>query len=328
MSAVKRSVLAALALAFGAASAQGIYPGDAVLVNGEKISYQRFYGFYNEYRNSQGIAVGARGDQLEKLTSLRQEAMDLLIEQALMAQAAEQAGIVVPDAVVEREYQDLRSKFKSELSLEQRLRDEGFTEDTLRAHIGRTLAAARYVDDIRAGVAGISEQELEQYYRDNEIRLTYPEQVRVRHILLTWKPLGTTDDRAALRQKIEAILARARAGEDFAALVIEYSDDYGTKAAGGDTGLFQRGEMVPEFEAAAFALEIGEISDPVETSYGLHILLKEEHLDAYLLPFDEIRDQLREYIVGIRQEQAVDREIERLRAAAEIDILIPLGKRQ
>lgn len=325
---VSTILLLPLVLLAGVASAQGIYPGDAVLVNGEKISYQRFYGFYNEYRNSQGIAVGARGDQLEKLTRIRQEAMDLLIEQTLVAQAAAQAGIIVPDAVVEEQYQELRSKFDSELSLELRLKDEGFTEASMRDHIRRTLAGARYVDDIRADVSELGDKELEQFYRDNEARLTYPEQVRVRHILLAWKPLGTTDDRAALRRQIEAILAKARAGEDFAALAAEYSDDDGTKAAGGDTGRFQRGEMVTEFEAAAFALEIGEISDPVQTSYGWHIILKEEHLQPYLLPFDEVRDKLREYVVGIRQEQAVDREIDRLKAAAEIEVLIPLATRQ
>jgi hypothetical protein len=66
--------------------AQGIYPGDAVRVNGETISYQRFQGFYVEYRNSKGVQVGARGDQLELLKELRIEAMDLMVEQELVSQ--------------------------------------------------------------------------------------------------------------------------------------------------------------------------------------------------------------------------------------------------
>ena len=119
----------------------------------------------------------------------------------------------------------------------------------------------------------MSDEELEAYYRDNERRLTLPEQVRVRHILLTWKPLGTTDDRAAIREQMVPILERARAGEDFAALAREFSDDYATKESGGDTGLFRRGQMAPAFEQAAFALrEPGEISGPVETAFGVHIL--------------------------------------------------------
>ena len=75
-------VCLALALLLYAATglqAQGIYPGNAVRVNDETVSYQRFHGFYIEYRNTKGVAVGARGDQLELLTQLRREAMDLLI---------------------------------------------------------------------------------------------------------------------------------------------------------------------------------------------------------------------------------------------------------
>jgi parvulin-like peptidyl-prolyl isomerase len=319
--------LLVLALLLGVAQAHAAAPGDAVRVNGEAISHQRFYAFYTEYRNSQGVVPAARGDHLERLTRFREEAMNMLIEQALVAQAAEQSGIVVPEDVIEMQFNELREAFDTELSFELRLEDEGFTEESMREHIGRTLAAARYVDDVRVSVSEVSEKELEQFYLDNEDRLTYPEQVRVRHILLAWKLGSTPESRASLREEIAVLLARARLGEDFAALALEHSDDTGTKAAGGDTGLFQRGEMVPPFEAAAFALEIGEISEPVETRFGLHILKKEEHLQPHLLPLDEIREQLSEYLISVRREQAVDSEIERLRAAADIQILIPLGTR-
>lgn len=314
-------------LPWTAATAQGIYPGDAVRVNGEAISYQRFHGFYNEYRNASGVAVGARGDQLELLTRLREEAMERLIEQALVCQAAEAAGIRIGDAEVEAGVAELRDVFDSDASFRLRLEEEGFTEASYRDHVRQMIAAKRYLDDIRMQAAEVSDAELERYYHENERRLTFPEQVRVRHILLTWRPLGTQDDRAAVREQMEPILARARAGEDFAALAREFSQDTATRAAGGDTGFFHSGQMVPAFERAAFSLQPGEISDIVQTPFGVHILRLEERREPHLVPLDEVREQLREYVRGERAESAVRDEIERLRAAADVEILIPIAAR-
>ena len=313
-----------LSLIASASPAQGLYPGDALRVNDETVSYQRFQGFYVEYRNSNGVQVGARGDQFELMTRLRSEAMDLLIEQVLVKQAAEKENIEADPSDVEENIEELRSVFKTELSWNAKLEAEGYTEESFRKHVARMIASKTYLDRIRADVADVSDTELERYYRDNEYRLTLPEQVRVRHILLTWKPLGTQDDRAAIHEQMKPILERARNGEDFAALARELSDDYATKNTGGDTGLFHRGQMVPAFEEVAFALEPGEISDPVETVYGVHILKLEERQESRLLPLDEVREGLRDHVRDEKMARAVRQKIEELRAAADIEVLIPL----
>jgi parvulin-like peptidyl-prolyl isomerase len=147
----------------------------------------------------------------------------------------------------------------------------------------------------------------------------------VRHILITWKPMGTQDDRAAVRKQMQPILERARAGEDFAALAREFSEDSATKGNGGDTGFFARGAMVPEFEATAFSLEPGEVSDPVDTTYGVHILKLEERQAPELVPYDEIRDYLREHLSEQKMEAAVRKKTDELVAAADVEVLIPLS---
>jgi parvulin-like peptidyl-prolyl isomerase len=320
--------LALLVVVAAGAQAQGIYPGDAVRVNDEMISYQRFQGFYIEYRNSKGVAVGARGDQLELLTQLRREAMDLMVEQALVSQAALNEGIEIDPAEVDEKMEALRSVFDDDDSFRMKLEGEGFEDEAdYRAHVERMMAAKIYLDRIRIDASDVSDGELERYYEDNEYRLTLPEQVRVRHILITWKPLGTQDDRAAIRKQMEPVLERARAGEDFAALAEEFSDDYATKDNGGDTGFFPRGSMVPAFEETAFALEPGEISDPVETVFGVHIIRLEERSEPRLLPLDEIREELREHVREEKMEAAVETKIDKLRAAADVEVLIPLASR-
>jgi len=306
--------------------ASGIHPGTAARVNGVEVSYERFNAFYQEYRRPYGISVAGRGDHLDRLTKLRKEAMDEMIKQELVCQAAEATGIEVTDAEVDRAIDEISEPFKTPDEFKRRIQSEGFTPESYRAHVERMIAAKKYLDDIRLGVAEVSDEELEQYYHDNEYRLTFPEQVRVRHILLTWKPMGTTDDRGAIRKQMEPILERARAGEDFAELAREFSDDYATRQNGGDTGLFKRGEMAPAFEAAAFELKPDTISDPVETPFGVHILKLEEHKEAYLLPLDEIREDLRDHIREERMEAAVEAEIERLRTEGEVEILIALER--
>ena len=327
MKKLMRRLLLLLLAPCAASLAQGFHPGDAVHVNGEAISYQRFNGFYIEYRNSKGVAVGARGDQLELLTQLRNEAMDRMIEQALVAQAAERAGLEVAKEEVDSAVDELRSIFDDDNAFIMKLETEGFTEESFRKHIERMIAAKRYLDGIRLEASGVSDTELERYYHDNERRLTFPEQVRVRHILLTWKPLGKQDDRAAIREQMDPILERARSGEDFAALAREFSDDFATKQSGGDTGFFHRGQMAPDFEDVAFRLQPGEISDPVETAFGVHIIRVEERQETYLLPLEEVRDKLRDHIRAEKSEMAVQNEIEQLRAEADIDILVALGPR-
>lgn len=309
------------------AFAQGIYPGDAVLVNGEAISYQRFYGFYTEYRNSKGVAVGARGDQLELLTRLRREAMERLVEQVLVGQAAERARIGVEETDVDAAVDELRSVFDSEREFTLRLEQEGFDPESFRAHIHRMLAAKHYLDGIRLEASAVTEAEVERYYRDNEDRLTLPEQARVRHVLVRWKAPNNAESRDAVRQAVQPVLERARDGEDFAALAREYSEDEATRADGGDTGFFYPGEMVPEFEEASFALTPGQISDPVETDFGVHIIKLEERGAPRLLPLEEIRDRLREHIRAEKSERAVELEIEQLRAEADVSVLIPLASR-
>ncbi len=322
-----RLLLLVLVAAACTVQAQGIYPGDAVRVNDETISYQRFQGFYIEYRNSKGVQVGARGDQLELLKQLRIEAMDLMIEQELVKQAAEKEGISGDPADVDKQIEELRKVFDTDEQLRMKLEGDGYTEASYRRHVERMAAAKAYLDRVRADAADVRDAEVERFYEENEDRLTLPEQVRVRHILLTWKPMGTQNDRAAIHKQMEPILDRARAGEDFAALAREFSEDSATKGNGGDTGFFNRGTMVPAFERAAFSLEPGEVSDPVDTVFGVHIIKLEEREEPRLLPLDDVREQLRDYVREEKMEAVVDAKIDELRAAADVEVLIPLTAR-
>ena len=132
----------------------------------------------------------------------------------------------------------------------------------------------------------ISPDESEDFYNANIDRYTTPGRVRASHILLG---LGDKDEET-VRQQAEAILAQAKAGADFAELARQYSEDEGTAELGGDLDFFGRGQMVPEFEAAAFEMEPGTVSDLVQTAYGFHIIKVVEKVEEVIRPLDEVTE--------------------------------------
>ena len=130
-----------------------------------------------------------------------------------------------------------------------------------------------------------TDTDVQSYYDNNLDRYSEATTLRARHILLRTEG----SDLAEVQARAEALVAEARAGADFAALAQEHSDDEGTKALGGDLGLVAPGQMVPEFENAAFALEQGDISDPVSSMFGLHVIKATEKTGGVTQPLDEVR---------------------------------------
>jgi peptidyl-prolyl cis-trans isomerase D len=158
----------------------------------------------------------------------------------------------------------------------------------------------------------VSPQDVERYYHDNFELFSTPEQIRASHIL--FKTEGK--DQAAVRKTAEAVLAKAKAGADFAALARQYSEDDSSRARGGDLDFFGRGRMVPEFEDAAFALQPGQVSDLVKTQFGFHIIKLTERRPATQRPLDEVRQQ----IVDQLQWERAQAQAEQIAAAVSREI--------
>lgn len=147
----------------------------------------------------------------------------------------------------------------------------------------------------------VTPQDVQRYYEDNEQQYSTPEQVRASHILL--KTEGKDD--AAVRKLAEELAAKARAGADFAELAKQYSEDESNNTRGGDLDFFGRGQMVPEFDEAAFSMEPGQVSAPVKTSFGYHVIKLTEKRAASKRGLDEVRTQIEDQIKWDRaQDQA------------------------
>ncbi len=128
----------------------------------------------------------------------------------------------------------------------------------------------------------------DRYDLDYDARYNLPKQVRARHILMKFEASDSDDIKAAVRAKMEAVLAEAKAGVDFEQLAKKYSED-GSASRGGDLGLFDDKRMVKPFTDAAFALGVGEVSGLVDTQYGLHIIKAEEIQEAEVKSLDTVK---------------------------------------
>ncbi len=134
----------------------------------------------------------------------------------------------------------------------------------------------------------VTEQDARRYYADNEQQFSTPEQVKARHILFK---TGEGKNDEEVKKRAEDVLAKAKAGADFAELAKKYSEDDSNAKNGGDLGFFGRGAMVKEFEDTAFAMQPGQISDLVKTQFGYHIIKVEEKKPAEVRPFDQVKAQ-------------------------------------
>ncbi|WP_294485925.1 SurA N-terminal domain-containing protein [uncultured Mailhella sp.] len=139
--------------------------------------------------------------------------------------------------------------------------------------------------------ASISDADLRAAYDARKNQFTEEEKIHARHILVRVPANAPEADVKKAEEQIKALEARIRGGEDFAEVARSGQD--GTAEQGGDLGWFTAGQMVPEFSKAAFALKDGEVSAPVRTQFGFHLIKKEEHKPAVTHSFDEVKDSLR-----------------------------------
>ncbi len=163
----------------------------------------------------------------------------------------------------------------------------------------------------------VSQDVIAAYYDSHIEEFQSQEQVRARHILLKLAENSSAEEEAAGRARAEELLVALQQGADFAELAQKHSEDTSTASAGGDLGVFGRGQMVPPFEAAAFALEIGQLSPLVRTTYGFHIIRLEDKLPAASKPLSEVQQEITERLRNDKSREEVEIFIENLLSAVE-----------
>jgi foldase protein PrsA len=229
--------------------------------------------------NGEAISKGELYDLL--VSQYGTEALDSLISERIVSMEAKKQNIDVSQTEKDKEMKKLTDSYGGEEVFQQTIEASGVSIEEVEKDIEMYIKIQKLLEpNIK-----ISEEEMKAYFEENKDLYGTVEQVKARHILV---------DKEETAKEIKNKLS---AGEDFAKLAKQYSIDNSTKAQGGDLGYFSKGQMVAEFEEAAFSLGINEISEPVKTEYGFHIIQVLDKKAAKEGNFEENKDEIKEHLL-------------------------------
>lgn len=236
-------------------------------------------------------------------TFIRRLAIEVA-EKKIINKAAGKANISVPQDTIDVRMQKLYDSYGSQADFERLISHEGFNLDLIKETQRLNLTVDAFFDEMYLTRVEIDESEMRRIHEEDKL-------ATVRHILLKTQ-MKTDAEKERIYQQMERILVRARSGEDFASLALQYSEDPGSKTNGGLYKNFPRGYMVQPFEDAAFSVPVGEISDIIETNYGIHILKVEDRVGE-TRPFEEMRRFYHLQLAKATQPELVEEIIEDLK---------------
>lgn len=308
--------------------------GDPVIAKGK--------GFVIKRSELDAVMMGvkstaaARGQTIPpgQLTQIESQLLGRLIQDQLLLQKATDADRTNGVQKASLQMNMLLERFGSQEALERQMKAVGMTVAELRAKITQENTAQAV--KIRELNVTVTDAEVKQYYDDTNHLADFeqPEMIHVRHILLmTMDPVTRTplaaDQQKAKQKQMDDLLKRIRGGADFAALAKQYSEDPSSKDNGGELPAFPHGQMVPEFEAAAFSLTNNQVSDVITSTYGYHIIKLLDKTPAKKLTLTDkaplsdvtIASRVKDFLTQQKTEKLAPAYVEKLRKAADVQIL-------
>jgi foldase protein PrsA len=260
-------IMAVLILAIGVLLSFALPKDKAVAkVDGETISKDELY---DEMVKQYGAATAEQ-----------------LIADKIVASEAKKEKVTITDKELNEEVDKLKESYGGEEVFNQMLESNNTTVDVLKDDLKNYLTIRKLLEP----QIKITDEELQTYFDENKDSFGEAEQVKASHILVA--------DEATAKE----IKQKLADGADFAELAKEYSTDEGTKENGGELGFFAKGTMVTEFDDVAFTLPVNEISDPVKTDYGYHIIKVEEKKEAKEANFDDSKKEIKETLIQQKME--------------------------
>ncbi len=275
-------------------------------------------------------AAAARGQVIppEQVATLEPQLLDRLIQIRILVGQATDADKTVAKEASSKRLEAIANRAGTQEALNRQLKALGTSQEELRTRMVEESTAEAVLE--RELKISTSESQTKKFYDDNPAKFEQPEMVRASHILFSTRDKTTNqelsaDQKAAKHTQAEDVLKRARAGEDFAALARQYSEDPGSKDKGGEY-TFPRGQMVPEFEAAAFSLKTNEVSDIVTTQFGYHIIKLSEKIPAKKVEYAKVQSDIQDYLKQQEmqnRQQEVKNYLEKLKKSSGVEILDP-----
>ena len=243
------------------------------------------------------------------------------LDNNLLYQAASKQEVKDLDKLVDAKVAQGKARFKDEQEFKKAIKDIEMDEKDLREYTRRDLLISRFVESAFVSKVVVSDAEIRAFYDNNPDKFKRDETVRASHILIGVDDKASADDKKKAREKVGKLRKELAGGADFATLAKENSTCPSSKQ-GGDLGFFGKGQMVPSFEKAAFALKPGEMSDVFETQFGYHIVRLTEKKPAEITEFKDVKAKIEEFLKGQKSNEAIQKYLADTRETAKIEILL------
>lgn len=294
-------------------------PEVVAMVDGEPIGRAELERVAAVMLNANGRSpADLSADQRRKL--MRAVTEELVTDRLVARQAAD---IPVSEEDIDRRLKELQAG-SSPADFEAALRNSHQTLDDLRRTLRAEIRQGRWMEKQIATGTKASDAEVGEYYQKNPQLFQAPETARASHILVRVTQDATPETTAEKDQFVRSLRERiVDRKESFAELARQFSDDAGSREKGGDLGFFSRERMVPEFAEAAFRLAQDEVSEPVRTTFGFHLIRLTDRRAPHVIPLEEARPTIKTYLEADRRRQATSQLIGRLHEQAKIEINVP-----
>ena len=260
-------------------------------------------------------------ERARRIAKLRTTVLDDMIAEELIVQVAEAQKITIDDAEVQAAIDDIKQQNKlDDAGLAEALASQGMTVTSYKKLLRRTLLRHRTVNQLVTPKVTVTDEDTRARYDQMARRSESVSAVALAHILFALPEHPTEQQLADAKTKATRAIDRLKAGEPFAKLVGELSDDAGTKTTGGGLGWFERGTANPEWEAVVFAMDKGDVRGPVKSPQGLHVLLALDLKRAQMKPYAEMKAALAVELKRRGVEKATQSWLDDLRKKAHIEL--------
>ena len=284
--------------------------------NGDKIPKAEFENAVRAVEQRAGGSVPP-----EKRDEIYRGVLNDLVAYRLLKQEVVSRQMTVSEGDIDARIAAFKQQVGGEANFRTALQAQQMTEAKLREDARTDLLVNKLLEEEVNQKILVKPSDIATFYEKNPDRFQQTETVRAAHILVA-VPQGADEKvRAAARARAEAALKAAKAGQDFARLARQYSNDSSAQR-GGDLGFIPKGQMVPAFEAAAFALQTGQISELVETQFGYHVIKALEKRPARLVPFVEAAAQIEQFLEQQQRQEKGKALVDQLKAKGKVQIFI------
>ena len=289
-------------------------------VNGEEITRGEVLKLVSAAMQQYGGRVPPQ--QMQQIQGqMYQQIKNDLITKKLLDAAVAKANVEVAEEDINETIEAIKGQIPEGKTLTEALMAQGTTLEELKENVRNDMATRKFMEEKTADITDATEEEAKEFYDTTPDQFTKPEGVSASHILIKFVEEDTEESKADKKAQIEVI--RTQIIEETITFEDAATEHSGcpSSAQGGSLGTFGKGQMVPEFEVAAFTQEIDEVGDVVETQFGYHIIKVSERQEEGKVSFEEAKEQIIGFLTGQKKQEAIQALLQELRDAATIEDL-------